>query len=120
MKKRASAKQRRKRRGRLPGDADGPAAAIPFFEHLSGARGVRAPLETFLTSMAETVPYERASIFMLASGCEMEWCANFWRVRGGQEPEVGLSSRLIDWAMADSRAKVAPPGTIAARSARIF
>jgi PAS domain S-box-containing protein len=93
---------------------------MPFFEHLSGARGVRAPLETFLTSMAETVPYERASIFMLTSGGEMEWCANFWRARGGEESEVGLSSKFIDWAMADSRAKVAPPGAMGDRRVYLF
>jgi signal transduction histidine kinase len=120
LKKRASSKQRKKRRGLVPGRAEGPAAAIPFIQHLSGARGVRAPLETFLASMAETVPYERASFFMLTPGGGLEWCGNFWRTPAGDEPVVGLSSKFVDWAMADSRPKVAPPGAMGDRRAYLF
>ncbi len=120
MKKRASSKQRRARRGTVPGTGADAGAAIPFFEHLSGARGVRAPLETFLASMAETVPYERASVFMLTAGGELEWCANFWRTEAADEPAVGLSNKLIEWALADQRAKVAPPGAMGDRRVYLF
>jgi len=104
----------------VPGASAGPAAVIPFFAHLSGARGVRAPLETFLASMAETVPYERASFFMLAAGGGLEWCANFWRTQAGGEPAVGLSAKLVEWAMADPRPKAAPPGAMGDRRVYLF
>jgi len=93
---------------------------MPFFRHLSGARGVRAPLETFLSTIAETVPYERASFFALGIDEEMQWCANFWRARTEGEPVVGLSTKFIDWAMSDPRPKVAPPGAMGDRRVYLF
>jgi signal transduction histidine kinase len=119
LKKRASVKQRRQRRGELPAAGAEP-AAMPFFERLSGARGVRAPLEVFLSSLSDTVPFKRASFFMLSAGGELEWCANFWRSRADDEEPIGLSRKFVDWAMADQRPKVAPPGAMGDRCVYLF
>ncbi len=81
---------------------------------------MRAPLETFLSTVAETVPYERASFFMLGAGEEMQWCANFWRARTDDEQVVGLSAKLVDWAMSDTRPKVAPTGAMGDRRVYLF
>ena len=120
MKRRASSHRRRARQSLSPqpaGDSGGP---IPFFKELSGARGVRAPLDTFLAGLGQTVPFERASFFVLLPGGDLQWAANFWRTQPGEENVVGLSEKLIDWAMADQRPKVAPPGAMGDRRVYLF
>jgi len=91
-----------------------PVPELPVFRELSGARGVRAPLDTLLAGLSRVVPFERASFFFLrpGGGAGLQWAANFRRAPSDDEPEVGLSPRLVNWAMADARPKVAPPGSI--------
>jgi signal transduction histidine kinase len=114
VKKRAFSRSRREPHPAAPGAKPPSSAALPVFRELSGARGVRAPLDTLLAGLVEVVPFERASFFFLPPGgaVQLQWAANFRRAGFGEEPVVGLSPRLVSWAMADSRPKVAPPGTI--------